>query len=583
MGDTSLLLSPLEKAVVDRLKSEKIKLWLEPYVSSTETMAALAAAVAAQLEEAPEAIRVVLEGAQGRALAKLRAKRTITVSVGDVAVALDRATSGREARVALTSAVNVGPDARIVVQGRGLVDDRTLEDQGWPVDVSRCRPLRALVIPRTMTPESLGGRRRQGSSATAREESVLARAARRVARDVELRDLHGRSDPSFSSSSSNSDLDSVKADVVAGVALHARGRAMLDASGGDAAACAEAVPFLIDADEAFGRVPFELADKLDNVGLLQLDICRAYAFVEDPTALSDAAERLQRAERALARRFDPRYVDAALGAARATTTTSSRNNGKEKKIPPDLVALARLKLLKGVFLKASGTSGWAPHLDDARALLRALNVSALETEPLQLLGATRLEAVAAIRKAEGNLDRAATLYLEARAAPPPSHSTFLGGPSRRPRRKANNKILSSSSATTHLTGGTLSAQALDHLRRLAPHRDLADCATALRRSGDDVNRALDFLLLNTNNSTEHTTSSLNDDDEMTDRPATTTPAQDDDDDDQDDDDDSDDEEYEEARALLQRELGGAAQGMDAAAVDGASLDLEELLLARWTT
>ena len=515
-----------EAAVVSKLRAEKIKLWEEPFVSCDDALEALGAAFGAALGMGMDEVTEILRAAQARAMAKLK-KRIITVTANEVAVELDCKMRGAEAKMRLAAALGLPNEVRVVVLGRGLREDTTLEDQGWPTDASRRRPLRALVIPTTT------------ETATTREDpvSTLARAARRVAREVELTDLHGRGDAALESQTN------IKSDVVVGLALHSRGRALLDASGGDPIKCAMAVPYLVDADEAFGKVPSDVAAKLDNIGLLQLDICRAYAFVEDPGALEDAKDRLQRAETALLRRLDPRYVDAAL---RAVQTPSFR-----KKIPPDLVPLCRLKLLKGVF-KAATVCGRNSDLDAARGLLKALTVSLTEAEPLLLMGASRCEAVAVIRKAEGDMDRAAALFLDTKRSDL-LRPTFFGRP-KQPKRPR------------------VSAQALDQLRQLAPHCDLAAMASALRRSNNDVNAALDTILRPNFPAASNAPSQP--------PPPAASPGPSDDQDD--DDDDDDDEGYHEARELLHRELGGSANGADAAAVDGCSLDLEKLLLARWT-
>ncbi len=63
----------------------------------------------------------------------------------------------------------------------------------------------------------------------------------------------------------------------------------------------------LQADETFARIPdsVELVTLIDNVGILDLDICRCYMQLESMSALPDAHKRLSRARECFNRCYGP--------------------------------------------------------------------------------------------------------------------------------------------------------------------------------------------------------------------------------------------------------------------------------------
>merc|ERR1719162_2363593 len=112
--------------------------------------------------------------------------------------------------------------------------------------------------------------------------------------------------------------------LVTAIALHARGRELLNMPRDSSGSClavvtegpsassdsvrAEALEFLVEADRCFERCretgAAQLLDKMENFGQLQLDICWAYALLGDTDCLTDAITRLGVAERMLQRQVD---------------------------------------------------------------------------------------------------------------------------------------------------------------------------------------------------------------------------------------------------------------------------------------
>jgi len=193
--------------------------------------------------------------------------------------------------------------------------------------------------------------------------------------------------------------------LVTAIALHARGKELLaDEDGG----ALKALEFLVEASSCFDRCreggAAELMEKLANYGQLQLDICWAYALLGDSNHLTDAEARLQVAERMIRRQVDRNFLTLAEVKAEAGAT-----------LPPEVLPSVRLWLLRGVAKACRGSVGEAREdLHRARLFIQALQVDEGAIETLQLgLGATRLQAVAALRRCEGSADRAADDLLAA--------------------------------------------------------------------------------------------------------------------------------------------------------------------------
>eukprot|EP00449_Zooxanthella_nutricula_P043281 CAMPEP_0198607214 /NCGR_PEP_ID=MMETSP1462-20131121/155284_1 /TAXON_ID=1333877 /ORGANISM="Brandtodinium nutriculum, Strain RCC3387" /LENGTH=764 /DNA_ID=CAMNT_0044339021 /DNA_START=84 /DNA_END=2375 /DNA_ORIENTATION=+ len=192
--------------------------------------------------------------------------------------------------------------------------------------------------------------------------------------------------------------DGARQTLVVAIALHARGRAYLLEEGADAAS--NALEFLVEADHSFERCRAQGAElflnQLANYGELQLDICWAYALLGDSDHLPDAEARLAKAESMISRQVDKNFL--ALAEVRAD---------QGQTITPEAIPSVRLWLLRGIARRFRGDLGAATDLQRARVFLAALRVDDESVATLLSQGASRVQAVAALRRAQGNIDSAA--------------------------------------------------------------------------------------------------------------------------------------------------------------------------------
>ena len=202
-------------------------------------------------------------------------------------------------------------------------------------------------------------------------------------------------------------------------------------------------------------------DEVDNFGFLQLDLCRAYAFLGDGACLDDAERRLAAAERSLARRFDDRYEGRGVAAARAG-----------RKIPAAFVPLARCKVLRALAAACRGADASALAADGA-CLLAALRHDAAALAPLEALGASRAAALAALRRAEGDAAKAAAAILDAA--------------DRRGAKRKEAPIVAGGGATSD--GSFVDARALDRLGRECPGVAFEERLAALKRCDNNWSAA----------------------------------------------------------------------------------------------
>ena len=131
----------LRDAVRDRLREDKIKLWLPPY-DTPDAIDALAINYSEVLEVPDADVLPHLEALRRSALDKLAARTLITLQGTGFSVKVSTELSGAVARAAVAAAL--GHDVRrhhvrIVGGGRALRDAETLREQGWPAgEALRC-------------------------------------------------------------------------------------------------------------------------------------------------------------------------------------------------------------------------------------------------------------------------------------------------------------------------------------------------------------------------------------------------------------------------------------------------------------
>jgi len=181
---------------------------------------------------------------------------------------------------------------------------------------------------------------------------------------------------------------------------------------------ASALVFLLEADAEWNNSPalHDWKSKVDNYGLLQLDIAWCYLLLESLDGLDDAIRRLDVAERALRKQVHRNFVTLALAQA-------EMNNA----IPPLCAVFVRLFLLQGVANRilshrqngagddddgaatTTTTSASEEGLSRARLLCQRLRSSSPPDSVEALCRAYIVEpsaAIAALRRANGDPDTA---------------------------------------------------------------------------------------------------------------------------------------------------------------------------------
>ncbi|KAL7512093.1 hypothetical protein ACHAXN_009064 [Cyclotella atomus] len=168
---------------------------------------------------------------------------------------------------------------------------------------------------------------------------------------------------------------------------------------------ASALTFLLEADAEWNSSPALLSwrGKVDNYGLLQLDIAWCYLLLGSIENLPDAVERLTKAESVLRKQVHSNFVTLALAQA-------DMNNS----IPPLCSVFVRLYLLQGVAYKTIGNDAEATkRLGWARLLCQRLRESSPSDAVDELCGVynttDRSCVIAALRRSNGRPDEAGEL------------------------------------------------------------------------------------------------------------------------------------------------------------------------------
>jgi hypothetical protein len=168
---------------------------------------------------------------------------------------------------------------------------------------------------------------------------------------------------------------------------------------------ASALTFLLEADSEWNSSTALLSwiDKVDNYGLLQLDIAWCYLLLGSMDALPDAVIRLAKAENVLRKQVHSNFVTLALAQA-------DMNNA----IPPLCSVFVRLFLLQGVAYKITSNNAEATkRLGWARLLCQSLRESSPSTvvdELCDVYNTTdRSAVIAALRRSNGRPDEASEL------------------------------------------------------------------------------------------------------------------------------------------------------------------------------
>lgn len=227
--------------------------------------------------------------------------------------------------------------------------------------------------------------------------------------NVELTDQHGNTVPMTKEE---------RLGFVTALALHRLGLA--------ATSFTESLVLLLEADVEWNDHPNLSAwkDRVDNYGLLQLDIAWIYLQLESLDNLPDSIKRLEEAERVLRKQVHKNFVALA-------TTQAEMGNAKE--VPPLAAVFAKLFLLQGIAYLCDCNENRDPasaqksreRLDQAFVLLQCLRSMTPKESVQQLLEVmgssantaayaattrrrfTASDAIAALRKSQGDMDAAA--------------------------------------------------------------------------------------------------------------------------------------------------------------------------------
>ncbi|CAJ1331016.1 unnamed protein product [Effrenium voratum] len=411
------------EAVKAELKREKIKLWVQPYLQD-EALDDLSHRYASRLGAEIAAVRAALLELKQQALAELARRKegaaaqtsssqtpdddklTLLGKVPgkpgiqqqDIKMEVSSGQSGLSVKALLRDCLGASK-VKVIVEGKVLQDEPTLAAQGWNGDSQRGGPLRVILLP--VFPEAVDQKSQEGLEREA-DVTQLRHAAERLTAtgfgDFELSDQRTGRLVQIP--------PSARQPLVTAIALHARGRELLREEGG----AARALEFLVEASFCFEAAreqgAAELLKSLSNLGELQLDICWSYALLGDSNYLPDAEARLEIAESMIRRQVDSNFLTLAEVRAEQGRT-----------LPPDVLPAVRLWLLRGIAKACRGYAGAAEDLERAALFLQALQVDESVVDMLVNLGVrqgvTRVQAVAALRRAEGNGDNAATCLLAA--------------------------------------------------------------------------------------------------------------------------------------------------------------------------
>jgi len=452
--------------VRELLRKDKVQLWLPPYTPDTDgqALASLASSYAERLQglqatggsagsqseatgeaAGPTEIQVFLTELRDHALAKLRAKTRITLvgrvlgekretlrgldGNGELRLGLDSAQIGQEVRLRICRELGV-EKVKVIASGRALQDEGSLQEQGWLCDKDRGeQPIRVLLMASGIFEESpelanaSSGSHDSGQVASNGGEVIVPTSKElpipmvvdspppcsvaRMSEAAAMLTAEGFGDFELADAATGRLVPvphGARQALVTAVALHAKGREIL--RDGQKSAM-EALEFLVEADQCFERCrdggAGQLLEQLENFGQLQLDICWAYTLSGNTDSLPDAEARLEVAERFIRRHVDKNFLTLAEVKADQGCT-----------LPPEVVPATRLWLLRGIARRCRNDPRASDDIDRARIFLRGLHVEESSVEGLLTMGATRKQAVAALRRCGGQADRAAESILAAK-------------------------------------------------------------------------------------------------------------------------------------------------------------------------
>lgn len=449
-----------EMALLDHvgedLRKNKVKLWEPPYVPDIDgSLAKLASTISGRASFAATAEDVLekLQELQQHALTKLRGKTQI-ILVGRVVGAascsnmphgngemrVECSAEDRGATILTSVCERLGTSRlKIIAGGLPLQEESTLQEQEWKTNKDRgMKTIRVVFLAsgkptrqdaQVAEPVEMLTASVSSSEVTIDVEGQVTKKRTTVAQvrdaaEVLTREGFGDFELYDGKTGKIQDVeDSARQALVTAIALHSRGRELLtgvcDRCCGrierfldevvavqNNSALAEALEFLAEADRCFERCKKQgaasLVNQLENYGQLQLDICWAYALLGDSSCLTDAISRLTVAEHMLLRQVDRNFL-----------TLAGVQADQGRVLPPEVIPSVRLWLLRGIAFKVNGDPRAQDDLERAGLFMQGLRVSEDAVSSLCNVGATRAQAIAALRRNGGDPNRAAEALMTA--------------------------------------------------------------------------------------------------------------------------------------------------------------------------
>jgi NACalpha-BTF3-like transcription factor len=424
----------VEKKVVAELRAQKVKLWLAPYVNQDQSPSR------ASLDELSERLTSSLPGCtpkdeiqsallslQTHALQKLRQKNH-NQSAATSAITTSLSSCFEIKIIGLQN--NLGPDTvapgkwaeRIEVKPKALnlfhinpqlvvatflkeltallkVSFVKLVHRGTSLSSSDTRLLGQVLDTATTTRCTMlclvSSSTDNAATQNLSPDQCLVDSIRRAATKLstksafEVTDQHGRH---------VSMLPTDRLAFLTALGLHSLAKSRMN----DTNTLTSALFLLLEADQEWNVVAQEWRDKVDNYGLLQLDIAWIHLKLESLENLEHVTRRLELAEVVLRKQVHTNFVTLALVQADVGNA-----------VPPLAAVFCRLFLLQGVAHYFGGNATKSKErLDWAFTLCSSLRtVSSLESisSLVDAVNISKSKAISALRRSEGNLNQAAEL------------------------------------------------------------------------------------------------------------------------------------------------------------------------------
>ncbi|KAK5849537.1 hypothetical protein PBY51_013865 [Eleginops maclovinus] len=396
----------LKAKLKQRLKQEKIQLWIPPYTEDdnqpgTKHMQDLAEQIAPPLCLGVQEVGSALEGIRLQAVNRWRGNQTFReTSVASVELLLPRDSKKDpktknylETRldVLVQEVVDrIGEEyglkfIKLILNGKTLSADQRLDMQG----VRNHSKVMVLKVSdaewKQQQSEEEEKNQSQSESLQRTEKGFQILSERDGSEDtlspfLEIADQRGNP--------LNIPHQEKKALILA-MGFHEKGRALMKKKQFDNALC-----HLLQADQQFSRCGSELLSSVDNFAVLQLDIVWCYRALEALSCLEDGKLRLQRAEDCFLRCY---------GEQQQRLRMIKGNSGREE------VLFLRLYLLQSLLSYLEGNDAQArQQLSKVEVLSGRLSLDSEKMSQLVSLGFTDREARLGLRATQGDLQEAVT-------------------------------------------------------------------------------------------------------------------------------------------------------------------------------